>query len=199
MNNIENLTQKIYQEGVEKADQEAEEIKQKAKEEAAQIVENAKKEAADIKKSAEDEATQLKRNTNAEIKLSAQQAVSQLKQNIKKLLSDKILGESTGKLFADADFLKQIILETIKSWKQDQGVELYLSEDLQEKLGKAFENSIREEVKNLEVKLSPHLEKGFRISQEGNAYQITFTEKDFEAFFKPLLKERAQKIVFEKE
>ena len=54
MNNIETLTQKIYQEGVEKANQEAEEVKQKAKEEASQIVENAKKEAADIKKSAED-------------------------------------------------------------------------------------------------------------------------------------------------
>jgi len=199
MNNIETLTQKIYQEGVEKANQEADEILQKAKEEAARIVENSKKEAADVKKSAENEAAQLKRNTEAEIKLSAQQAVSQLKQNIKELLSKKIIGGSTEKLFADADFLKQIILETIKNWKQDQGVELYLSEDLQEKLGKAFENSIRKEVKNLEVKPSPRLEKGFRISQEGNAYQITFTEKDFEAFFSPLLKERAQKIVFEKE
>jgi V/A-type H+-transporting ATPase subunit E len=199
MNNIENLTQKIYQEGVEKANQEADDILQKAKDEAAQIVEKAKKEADDIKKSAEDDAAQLKRNTEAEIKLSAQQAVSQLKQNIKELLSGKILGESTGKLFADADFLKQIILETIKNWKQDEGVELYLSEDLQEKLGDAFENSIRKEVKNLEVKPNSRLEKGFRISQEGNAYQITFTEKDFEAFFSPLLKERAQKIVFEKE
>ena len=199
MNNIETLTQKIYEEGVEKANQEAEEVKQKARDEASQIVENAKKEAADIKKSAEDEAAQLKRNTEAEIKLSAQQAVSQLKQSIKELLSSRILGESTGKLFADADFLKQIILETIKNWKQDQGVELYLSEDLQKKLGDAFENSIRKEVKNLEVKTSPRLDKGFRISQEGNAYQITFTEKDFEAFFSPLLKERAQKIVFEKE
>jgi V/A-type H+-transporting ATPase subunit E len=199
MNNIETLTQKIYQEGVEKANQEADEILHKAKDDATQIVANAKKEAADIKKSAEDEAVQLKRNTEAEIKLSAQQAVSQLKQNIKELLSDKILGQSTGKIFADADFLKQIILETIKNWKQDQGVELHLSEDLQKKLGDSFENSIRKEVKNLEIKPNPRLEKGFRISQEGNAYQITFTEKDFEAFFSPLLKERAQKIVFEKD
>lgn len=199
MNNIETLTQKIYQEGVEKANQEADDILQKAKEEAANIVENAKKEASDIKKTAQDEADQLKRNTEAEIKLSAQQAVSQLKQNIKELLSQRIMGQSTGKLFADADFLKKIILETIKNWKQDQGVELHLSEDLQEKLGDAFENSIRKEVKNLEIKPSSRLEKGFRISQEGNAYQITFTEKDFEAFFSPLLKERAQKVVFEKE
>lgn len=198
-NKLDQLTHKIYQEGIEKANQDAGEIVEKAKKEARDIIDNSKKEADRIKKQAEDEAGQLRRNTEADLKLAGNQAISSLKQNIKELLSQKILNQPMGKLMVDPDFLKQLILALTKHWDQQEGIELKFSKDLQEKMDQAFENSLKKEIKDLTISYDGKLSQGFRVEPKGSSFQITFTEQDFIAFFKPYLKEKAEKLIFAKE
>ena len=73
-NKIQELTDKIYREGVEKGNEEAQKLIVKAQEEAQKIVENAQKEADSIVAAARKSADELAENTKSE--LTAVEAIS---------------------------------------------------------------------------------------------------------------------------
>ena len=75
--NLSELTNKIYAEGVEKGNAEAQQIVAKAQEEAAAIVAKAQKEADAKVAAAEAKAAELDKNTRAELKLFAEQSCGQ--------------------------------------------------------------------------------------------------------------------------
>ena len=77
-NKIQELTDKIYREGVEKGNEEAQ-----------KIVENAQKEADSIVAAARKSADELAENTKSELKLFAGQAVNALKSEIATLILNK--------------------------------------------------------------------------------------------------------------
>ena len=89
-NKLQELTEKIYQEGVEKGNAEAKEIIEKAKADAAEIISNAKKEAETIIEKAEKKAAETKSNTESEIKLLGKQSINALKQQIVNLITGDI-------------------------------------------------------------------------------------------------------------
>lgn len=75
-NKIQELTDKIYREGVEKGNEEAQKLIAKAQEEAKRIIEDAHKEADSIVATAHKSADELAENTKSELKLFAGQAVN---------------------------------------------------------------------------------------------------------------------------
>ena len=81
-NKIQELTDKIYREGVEKGNEEARRLIANAQEEAKKIVEDAHKEAESIIASSRKSADELTENTKSELKLFAGQAVNALKSEI---------------------------------------------------------------------------------------------------------------------
>ena len=194
--NIDLLTRKIYEEGIEKANIEVEKIIDEARQKAESIVSKAKKEAEKIIAGAHEDAEALKRNSLSEIRLGGQQAISSLKQTIQNLLSAKILNVSISETFQDADFLKKLILEIVKEWKSDAGINVSLPSGLQQKLNKAFEQSLAKEIKNLKITFDNKLKGGFKISQSNDTYQIVFSDEDFVEFFKPYLREKSREILF---
>ena len=68
-NKIQELTDKIYREGVEKGNEEARKLVAQAQEEAKKIVEDARKEAEQIVADARKSADELSENTKSELKL----------------------------------------------------------------------------------------------------------------------------------
>ena len=80
--NLSELTDKIYAEGVEKGNAEAQQIVEKANAKAADIVAEAEKKAAAILADAESKAADLDKKTRAELKLYAEQSVNAVKTEI---------------------------------------------------------------------------------------------------------------------
>lgn len=195
-NNIQELTNKIYLEGIEKAEKNSEDILKSAQEKAAGLVADAKKEAESIHSKALKEAEALKKNTDSDLKLAYDQAISALKQKIKDLISLKILEEDVKKAFVDEKFLKQVILELIQKWDATSDIAVSLSESIKEKLDKNFEKSIMSSVEGLEIKYEKSIKGGFKIERKAQGFQITFTDEDFIEFFKPFIKEKAEKMLF---
>ena len=78
-NKIQELTDKIYREGVEKGNAEAQRLIANAQEEAKKIVEDAHKEAESIIATSRKSADEMAENTKSELKLFAGQAVNALK------------------------------------------------------------------------------------------------------------------------
>ena len=86
MNKLQELTDKLYNEGLSKGKQEGEAILEKAKTEAESIVETARKEAEQILASARKEADGLKTKVTGDLKLAAEQSIAATKQDIENLI-----------------------------------------------------------------------------------------------------------------
>ena len=78
MEKIQELTEKIYREGVEKGQAEADRIIGEARKQAEQIVAEARQQAGEIEQQARKAAADLDANTKSELKLYTGQALSAL-------------------------------------------------------------------------------------------------------------------------
>ena len=86
---VQALTDKIYQEGVAKAEVRGEQIIAEAKDKALNIVNQAEAKAEEIIAKAEQKAADLKTKVDAELRLSARQAIGSLKHDITQRLTVK--------------------------------------------------------------------------------------------------------------
>jgi len=195
---LDSLTRKIYQEGVEKANRESDSIIDNAKKESEKIISDARAQADQIIKDAHNQAEELKRNTQTDLKLAGNKTMSSIKLRIKEMLSEKLLSEPTQKLFLDADFLREMILEIIKKWDPKEGIEIQFGQQMEKNIDQAFRNSIRKEISNLEITFNQKTSRGFKIIPKENTFQITFTEDDFIEFFKPMLNSKTEELLFDR-
>ena len=115
-NKIQELTDKIYREGVEKGNEEAQRLITKAQEEASKIVAEAKNEAELILEAAKKSANELSENTKSELKLYTGQAVNALKSEVTNLLTDKIVNTDVKAFTENKDFLNKFIVSLAQKW-----------------------------------------------------------------------------------
>ncbi len=194
--NLDKLTEKIYLEGVEKADLKAEEILKEAENQKEQIIHKANEEADRIIASAKRAAALEIRSAESEIRLKGKQLVSDLKGEINRLLTLKVVDNNIRESFSDQKFVQSLILEIVGYWKSGEELELVLPEKLKAKVGAAFEKNISGNVDNLTVSFNEHLANGFRISRKSDTYDITFSEDDFIELFSGYLKEKTRDFLF---
>ena len=182
-NKLQELTSKIYEEGVAKANEEAEKIISDAKKEADEMRKKAKKEADRILEDAEKGAKELKKNVESEVKLSARQAISTIKQQITELVTAKAVDESVKEAFKDKEFLKKIIELTIKNWspgKEAYDLNLLLPSADKKILGEYFEKKEKDLLKGtLEIRFDDRMSAGFKIGPGDGSFFVSFTDEDF--------------------
>jgi V/A-type H+/Na+-transporting ATPase subunit E len=200
-NKLQELTNKIYTEGIDKANQEAAEIISRAKAEAEGMHKNAEKESAMIIEKAEKEAREIKNNVHSEVRLSARQAISTIKQQITGLITAKATGEEIKKAFGDKEFIQRIIETAIKNWNPSgsKGIDvaLLLPEKDQEELNDYFTRKQKALLDaGLELRFDDSIESGFKIGPKDGSYQISFTEEDFENFFRNYLRPRTTELLY---
>ena len=120
MEKIQELTEKIYREGVEKGQQEAERIIAEAREQAENIVAEAREQAQTIEQVAKKKAAELDTNTKNELKLYTGQALNALKSEVANVLTDKVVGDDVQKLAEDKDFLGRLAVTLAEKWTGDE-------------------------------------------------------------------------------
>lgn len=199
---LKEITEKIYLEGVDKADKKAAEIIKNAEDKADKTLKEAEKEAEKIIDSAKKEAADLQKNVKSEIKLSARQSINSLKQSITNLITTEVSKEETKKALEDNDFVKQIIEKIIEGFVKNQsdGIDLniILSDSEKEEFEKYFSAKQKDLLdKGLEIKFSDKIQAGFEITPKDNSYKLSFTDETFEIFFKNYLKTRSVKLLYE--
>ena len=92
-NKLQELTDKLYNEGLSKGKQEAEQLKANAKNEAAQIIAQAKEQAQEILAKAQAEAAELKSKSENDVKMAAQQTFTTVKKQIENAIIAKSVAE----------------------------------------------------------------------------------------------------------
>jgi len=200
-NKLQELTQKLYNEGVEKANAEAEKILAEAKSEADKIKQEAEKDAKKIIESAEKKSAEIKKNVDAELNLAAKQTVRATKQRITDMIVSKVIEEPVQKSFDDEKFVKQIIETVVKNWNPQENETIDLSVllpvDLEKEFSKYFTAKSGKELNaKLELSFSDSIKGGFKVGPADGSYKISFSEEDFENFFKSYLRPKTIEMLY---
>lgn len=192
---IQELTNKLLNEGVEKGKIEAEKIIAAAKDESAKIVANAKTEAADIEAAAKKNADTIKDNTVAELKMYSAQALSALKTEVTNVLTNATVEEVVKKVVADKDFMNQFILKLAEKWGSQQDI-VITAEDadcLKAVFAKQAKALLDKSVKIEGV----HGQKAlFTVQPADGSYKVNFGEAEFEDYFKSFLRPQLVDMLF---
>ena len=199
---LQELTEKIYAEGVTKAKTEAEKVASEAQSKAEQIISNARKEAEKIVKAAKNESEDMIKKANSEMTQSSKQALSAVKQKITELITAKVVENPVKEAMQSSDFLKKAIETTLKNWKvEDEGINLslLLPAELENELSAHFKSQeIQSLSKGLEVSFHKSLNGGFKIGPADDSYKISFSDDDFSNFFKAYLRPKTVELLYGK-
>ena len=123
-NKLQELTDKLFQEGLEKGRAEADNLVAEAKSKAQKIVAEAEARAAEIVAAAEDKAADVEKNAMTEISLAGKQAVAKIKAEIENLIVTKSAGAGVKSAKLDVEFIKDMLLAVAKGWNNGAKVEL---------------------------------------------------------------------------
>ncbi len=115
-NKLQQLTQKLYDEGLEKGRTEADKLVADAERRAEKIVADAERKAEEIVRAAERKAEDVAKNTMTEIALAGKQAVARIKSEIASLIVARATSEGVKAAVADPAFIKETLLSVAKNW-----------------------------------------------------------------------------------
>jgi len=193
--NLSELTDKIYAEGVEKGNAEAQQIVANANAKAAEIIAEAEKKAAALIAEAESKSTDLDKKTRAELKLYAEQSVNAVKTEIVNLLSDKIAADSVKAATADAKFMQGLIAKLAEQMAKE-GEVLIETKDA-EALRKYFAANAKGVLdKGVAIKEVKGIKTDFAIQPAKGGYKLAFGDAEFIAYFKEMLRPQLVEELF---
>jgi V/A-type H+-transporting ATPase subunit E len=194
-NKIQELTDKIYREGVAKGNEEAQRLVGNAREEAAKILEDARKEAEAIVAAARKTATETAENTQSEIKLFAGQAVNALKTEVASLLTNQVVTDAVKGFVADKDYLNKFIVSLASKWAANEDIvnSTVDAESLKKYFAANAKALLDKGVKVEQVNGNKTL---FSISPADGSYKVNFGEEEFENYFKDFLRPQLVEMLF---
>lgn len=198
-NKLQELTDRLYNEGLSKGKQEGEELLAKAKVQADDIVAKAKAEAEAIVNAARKEAADLRTKVEGDLKMAASQSIAATKQDIETLVVTKMTQEQVKEALTCADFVKELILAVAKGFNAEDSVELeaVLPESLKKELEPFVSKELAKALKGgVEASFSKKIAGGFTIGPKDGGYFISFTEETFKALICEYLRPATKKILF---
>lgn len=194
---LQDLTEKLYREGVSKGQEDAARTLESAKEEAGQILEDARQEAAKIVEAAEEQAKRLISNAESERKMKFDQAKSALRQELESFISGTLATEAVAPVMADKDFMSKVIADSIATWIKNENVSVFVNSEQAEALKKYFASQAKDLLDaGVELQTIHGVKAGFKIGPADGSYQVSFTEADFIAYIKSFLRPQMEELLF---
>ncbi len=198
---LQELTDKLYNEGLSKGKQEGEELLQKAHAEADGIIAEAKAQAERIIAQANKEAEELKTKVNADVKMAATQSIAVTKQEIEKMIVTKTAAEGVKQSLSKADFTKEMISSIVKAFNPQNAtpvdLNLILPESLKAELESFVKNEIAQQFKGeVKVDYSKKINGGFKVAPKEGGYMLQFTDEEFSQLIANYLRPATKKILF---
>ena len=198
-NKLQELTDKLYNEGLSKGKQEGEELLAKAKVQAEEIVAKAKAEAAQIVAAAQKEAEEIRTKTSSDVKMAAGQSIAATKKDIETLIVGKMTEGEVKKALTSAEFVKELLKTVAEKFTTDGPVDLEvvlpesLKNEVEPFLTKEFAKTLGAGV---EASFSKKVSGGFRIGPKDGGYFISLTDETFNELISEYLRPATKKLLF---
>ena len=199
MDKLQELTQKLYNEGLSKGKEEGEALLAKAREESAGIVKKAQQEAEAILEKARKDAEDYKIKMEGDVKMAATQTLQATRENLEKLIVAEAVDKPVKEALSSEEFVKGIITAVAQRFTAEESQDLALV--LPENLKKGLEPFVKSELakaigKGVEATFSKKFSGGFRIGPKDGSYFISFTEENFRELVGEYLRPATKKILF---
>jgi V/A-type H+-transporting ATPase subunit E len=192
---IQELTDKIYREGVEKGNEEANRIIADAHTQKQAIISEAEAEALRIIAAAEKQSAEKKKNTEAELKLFAAQLIEALKSEVVNLITGEIASSNVKAAAPSRAFMQSIILRVAEEWVKKEALTIQASDA--DTLINYFKENAKELLdKGVKIEKVNGKETSFVIIPSDGSYKVTFGEEEFVSFFKEFLRPQLIDILF---
>ena len=198
MDKLQELTQKLYNEGLAKGKEEGEALLAKATAQAEEIVKQAQAQASAIVEKAQKEAQDYKVKMEGDVKMASTQALQATRAGIEGLIVAKAV-EPVKEQLSGAAFLKEIITTVAQRFSTQEATDLSLV--LPEKLQKELEPFVKGELaktlgKGVEASFSKKVAGGFKIGPKDGSYFISLTDEAFQGLIGEFLRPATKKILF---
>ena len=199
MDKLQELTQKLYEEGLAKGKQDGEALLEKAQSEAEGIVKQAQEEAEAILAKARKDAEDFKVKVEGDVKMAAQQAVQATRSDIENLVVSKVVDGTVDKALANEDYIKGIITAVAQKFSADEPADLSLV--LPENLRKSLEPFVKNELgkllgKGVDATFSKKVAGGFKIGPKDGGYFVSLTDETFKDLIGSYLRPATKKLLF---
>lgn len=199
MNKLQELTDKLYNEGLSKGKQEGEELLAKAKVQADEMIAKAQAEASQIIAAAQKQAEELKAKTASDVKMASSQSIAATKKDIENLVVGKMTDEAVKKTLSTPDFVKEIVKAVAEKFTTDGPVDLNLI--LPESLKNDLEPFATQELAKIlgagvEASFSKKVSGGFKIGPKNGGWFVSFTDETFNELISEYLRPATRKILF---
>ena len=198
-NKLQELTDKLYNEGLSKGKQEGEELLAKAKVQAEEMVAKAQAEAAQIVAAAQKQADEIKSKVASDIRMASTQSLAATRKDIEELVVGKMSAEAVKDALTSAEFVKELIQAVAGRFTTEgpMDIALILPESLQKEL-EPFVNNELSKILNagVEASFSKKVSGGFRIGPKDGGYFVSFTDETFNELIAEYLRPATKKILF---
>ena len=198
-NKLQELTDKLYNEGLSKGKLEGEEIVAKAQAQADSILAQAQSKADAIIAQARKEAEDIKLKVTSDVKMAARESIASTKQDIESLIVAKMAAEPLAKALSDVDFTKAIIKEVAGKFsvQESADLELVLPESLKAELEPFVTGELASLLKReIKAEFSKKISGGFTIGPKDGGWFISLTDETFGELIGAFLRPATKKILF---
>lgn len=196
---LKELTEKLYEEGVAKGNQKADEVLAEANVKSKEIITKAKEEAEAIIAKAEKKAAELEKNATSELQLAAGQMVNALEQEITSLVSGEIVNSAINSATNDQAFIQQLIMAAVTNWVKEQDLLVVVSPKDQKEVEAYFASKAKNLLdKGLKIESANNVKAGFQIGPADGSYKVSFTQADFIEFFKEFIRPKVVELLFKR-
>ncbi len=198
---LQELTDKIYQEGVTKGNAEAKDIVAAAKKEAEAIIKNAEEEAQKRLQKAKKESDEMQKTALSELQMAAQKAMGALKLEISRMIDGEIINSTVKAATTDVKFMQKIMEMLIKNrFSNDEDVpemRIIVPEKDEKSIKDYFAKAAKGVLdKGFTIESANNIKAGFQVAPADGSYKISFTDADFMAFFKAFVREKIATLLF---
>jgi V/A-type H+/Na+-transporting ATPase subunit E len=198
---LREITERIYAEGVAKAQEEAARILDKANKEASLMLTEARRESEHLLDTARAKAEQLTENTQSELRLSARQMIAELQHTVSGIVTTKVVEKPLTEALKDLNFLQQIIETALSNWQPSDhaGPDLHLLLPDTERARLADFIAARSTDmlnRGVQVQFDERIRSGFRIGPADGSYVVSFSGDDFQQLFRSYLRPQIDMLLF---
>ena len=198
-NKLQELTDKLYNEGLSKGKEEGARILEDARKKAEEIISAAKAEAEAIRTGAEEAAADLKSKTEYDVKTASEQALQAVKKDIENILVSGISARPVESSLSDPGFLKEIIKAVASQFSATESKDMFLlmPAALQDKLEPWVAGELSEALgKGVKAGFSKKIAGGFTIGPKDGSYFISLTDETFNKLIAEYFRPVTRKLLF---
>lgn len=192
---IQELTDKIYNEGVERGTQEAERIVREAQARAKQIEQDAQAKASEMIQQAERNVERVRSSAESELKLYASQLVEGLRASIIDQISGAVAEANVKAAVADPEFIRGVILELVKGFDISKGVEIATTDS--EQLKAYFTANAKALLESgVSIRQVAGKATSFSIAPRDGSFKVEIGEAELLELFKSIVRPQLAKQLF---